>query len=196
MAKNGNYQRDYNIISFEPVRLTRNAQAMSEPILPKIAPTSTRLDKNFSTFTLSDNPIVKNRYPFEDVILHMKEKKRYDPLLESKITSETKYDKNSRPTLFNSSGLDYDFISFAKKKNPVTLNSIQNNNPQATFKRSAVSEFNHIGRVTAPNFNNNFREVYGKDQFAFRRRTGMGGQYLDSKRTYGEIASCFKRSGK
>ncbi len=192
--------RDYNIINFAPSNptSTKHSHNHSEPLLPRIAPSTTtsKLDKNFSTIALCDHPDNRNKYPFENVVNHIRHNKRFDPLMQSKITNETKYDKGVKPTLFNASRYDYDFITFAKRKNPETYDSISKTSSQATFKKSAVSEFWHIGRVTAPNFNNNHRDIMGRDQGAFRIKNGMGGAYLDSKRTYGEIANCFKRSGK
>lgn len=197
MSKTGFYQREYNIINFEPALINKRATVLSEPILPKIAPSSTKsFQKNFSTINMTDDPTTKNSYPFENVVNHMKEKKKYDPLLETKIYYDTKYDKGIKPNLFNSSKIDYDFISFAKKKNPQTQETIKETNPHATYKKSAVSEFAHLGRVTNPNFNENFKNVYKRDNTAFRLRNGMGGQYLDSQKTYGEIGKCWKKSGK
>ena len=196
-SQGGFYQRDYNIINFHPALLNKKAHVVSEPVLPQISMASTKpFQKNFSTINMGNSSTARNNYPFENVVNQMREKKKYDPLMESKISSNTKFDKNTKATVFNSSGLEYDFITFAKKKNPETMATIKGENPRSCYKKSAVSEFAHIGRVTSPNFNQNFQGIYGKDQTAFRLRTGMGGQYLDSKKSYGDIGSCFKRSGK
>jgi hypothetical protein len=196
MSQTGFYQRDYNIINFAPSLLNKNARAVSEPTLPRIAPsTSKAFNKNFSTIRLTDEISAKNSYPFENVVNDMRQKKRYDPLLESKINTGTKYENYSKPSLFNASGVRYDFIAFTAQKDP-TIHAIKNNNPVASYKKSAISEFAHIGRVTSPNFNSNFKNVLSQDVNAFRIKNGMGSQHLDGQKTYGGIAECFKRSGK
>ena len=197
MSHTGFYQRDYNIINFAPTLLNNNARAVSEPTLPKIAPSSTKsFNKNFSTIRLTDEISTKNTYPFENIVNEVRQKKKYDPLLQSKIITGTKYDNCSNPTLFNASGIRYDFIAFTAQKDRNTIHNIKNNIPASSYKKSAISEFAHLGRVTSPNFNNNFKSVLSQDVNAFRIKNGMGSQHLDGLRTYGGIAECFKRSGK
>lgn len=199
MTTGGFYQRDYNIINFEPRSLSVKASIAREPSLPTISSIPNQnFNKNFSTLSLGHNFAPKNSYNFKNATINeMKEKKTYDPLLESKINNNYRYEnKNPQPTLLNASRLNYDFISFAKKKDNETFDSIKGQDPKATYKKSAISEFLHLGRVTNPNINVNYQNVYGKDTSSFKIRDGMGCQYLDSKKTYGDIADCFKRSGK
>lgn len=196
MSKTGFYQRDYNIINFEASRLHQKASVLREPQLPRISHNSKTFDKNYSTISLSDNPTWKNTYSFENVIRDMKEKKKYDPLLESKINNNTRYDNTTCKSTINASKLDYDFISFAKKSPEGTFQALKGGDPKAIHKKSVVSEFIHLNRVTSPNINPNYQNIIVKDNKAFRLKDGMGCQYLDSKKTYGEIGQCFKRAGK
>jgi hypothetical protein len=187
--------RDYNIINFSSTKygvIDRPQPQKLEPIRPK--QTHSLRNGNYNTINVFESK-TKNKVPFENIVTEMRETKTYDPLVESKITYDTNQVKREKKTLFNASSLDWDFISFAKR-GPETIKKIRAEDPKASYKVSPISEFGHIGRVTSPNFNPNFQAIVSTNQNAFRIRTGFGGKLCDSRKSYGDLARCWKRAGK
>ena len=187
--------RDYNIINFAPVKYGVPEKPQPQRLEPiKHKPAHTLRNGNYSTINLFEGK-PKNRVPFENIITEIQETKKYDPLVESKITWNSNETKRERKSMFNAPSLDWDFISFAKK-NANTISAVRSSDPKAAYKVSAISGFNHIGRVTSPNFNPNFQNIVSTNQNAFRIRTGLGGKLCDGRRSYGDLARYWKRAGK
>ena len=194
MSKPQTY-RDYNIINFSSVNpmTGRAGQQRLEPLIPRkfSALTTSRNESHIQLF-LSKTPTEPT---FMGIIDENGPKKPFDPSLQSKITWHSAQEKREKKSLFNANSLDFDFISFAKKS-PQTMNTLRAEDPKVGHKTNPVSEFTHLGRVTSPNFNPNFHVVLSRDPKSFRIKTGMGGHYCDGRKSYGEIANAWKKSGK
>lgn len=195
-------QRDYNIITGAPNKFFSGS---SEPLGLSGATASTfeinnkrrerLLEKQKDNFKLVDIQPVRNTTPFENVIDQVRETKTYTLGIPSKITSNPDLNRKRGRSVINSSSLDYDFLSYTIKKDPSTLQSLMAN-PNAARRKAPISSFEHIGRVTSPNINPNYQLLFKYDSTVFRRKQGLGGQYLDGAKSYGALMKTFKRAGK
>lgn len=110
------YYRDFNIINHTNVNHDVGVKRVSKDLYPvRAKTTNAKQDRNLNTINVFEEKS-KNKVPFENVMLSIKEKREYDPLLETKSKSKSEANLTVKPRLFNASSLDWDFISFAKRK--------------------------------------------------------------------------------
>lgn len=196
-------QREYNIISGAPNKFFSGStqpftrtERTGDLFQINQKRREALLEKQKDNFKLVDIQPVRNTTPFENVLDTMRSTKTYEFGIPSKISMDPDLNRRREQSIINSSSLNYDFLSYTLKKDPKTLQGQMEANPNAARRKAPISTFDHIGRVTSPNPNPNYQFLFRNDTTVFRKKQGLGSEYLNSARSYGALTKTFKRAGK